>query len=185
MQEMLARRDGKALYSICSVVALNGGILPGMHKPTLMQHLMVTPIIRDILGSLINIQLVKTSISKVFGPDTKPTDEEIQEFYALITCNGGRALTTQNIQYMTERKQHKERWVSALQDFAKTRPFLLVDGPADPVSGRHLALAVQDQVDGSKVVFLDDAIGHWPQLEAPLETAAAFIGFHDELGTFR
>ena len=41
------------------------------------------------------------------------------------------------IQYMTERLQSKDRWVGAIQ---KSKvPRILINGPADPISGAHAA----------------------------------------------
>jgi pimeloyl-ACP methyl ester carboxylesterase len=51
-----------------------------------------------------------------------------------------------------------------------------MDGPADPLSGRHLAEAVMEQGKGAKVVILSDGIGHWPQMEAPREDHDGFFG---------
>jgi pimeloyl-ACP methyl ester carboxylesterase len=148
-----------------------------------MQNLMVTPIIGTILANFVTVNLFKKSISKVFGPDTKPSDEEVSELFCLTKCNGGFQLFTENIHYMTERKQHKERWEQALLEYASSsnNPFVLIDGPADPVSGRHLGEYAEQQ--GLKVVFLDAKVGHWPQLEAPDETMACFFAFHKDIGT--
>lgn len=101
-------------------------------------------------------------------------------------CNGGEALLKENIKYMTERQVFHDRWVDALKDYCRTSGgrFLLIDGPADPVSGLHLAKAVQEQVDGAKVVYLGDDIGHWPQVEAPEETLKTIMNFHEEIQTF-
>ena len=41
------------------------------------------------------------------------------------------------IQYMTERQDNKERWVGALQ--RSEVPRILINGPADPISGAHAA----------------------------------------------
>lgn len=41
------------------------------------------------------------------------------------------------IQYMTERLEGKERWVGAIQN--SEVPRILINGPADPISGRHAA----------------------------------------------
>lgn len=47
-------------------------------------------------------------------------------------CMHGR-----KIQYMTERLDNKERWVGALQ--RSEVPRILINGPADPISGAHAA----------------------------------------------
>ena len=184
VQEMLARQQ-LLCFSVSSVVMLNGGILPWCHRPTLIQRLLLVPCLNTILAQLVTISLFQKSISKVFGPDTTPTDSEIQEYYALVRCNGGDKLTTENIKYMQERQVYCERWVDALRRYvAEKSPFLLIDGPADPVSGRHLAEAVRTEIAGSRVELLGERIGHWPQVEAPSEMLDVFFEFHNEIKTF-
>ena len=85
---------------------------------------------------------------------------------------------------MSERQSFHDRWVDALKSFAANKPFRLIDGPADPVSGRHLAQAVEAEIPKAEVVYLGDDIGHWPQVEAPEETIKAFLEFHDKINTF-
>ena len=58
--------------------------------------------------------------------------------------NSGRALVDlyvsmcgRKIQYMTERVDNKERWVGAIQN--SEVPRILINGPADPISGAHAA----------------------------------------------
>jgi hypothetical protein len=82
---------------------------------------------------------------------------------------------TQNILYKTERKTRKERWVGALKEYAVSNHFLLINGPADSVSGQHLGEAVLERVEDSKVIFLHEDTGHRPQLEAPEATMKAFF----------
>ena len=86
---------------------------------------------------------------------------------------------TQNILYKTERKTRKERWVGALKEYAVSNHFLLINGPADSVSGQHLGEAVLERVEDSKVIFLHEDTGHRPQLEAPEATMKAFFEYHD------
>lgn len=198
MQEILARRENGCngdssnfnvwKQGIQSVVALNGGMFPGMHRPTMVQKLLVTPVIGYLLAMMsFSISTFQSSLNKVFGPDTKPSDEEVSELYALLLCNNGSELVSQNIRYMNERVQHKERWTGALERYARDdkQPFLFINGPADPVSGQHLAdYIVEVMQDTNIVIRLEDKIGHWPQLEAPKETMEALLNFHRELGSF-
>ena len=187
-QEILARLVEKRQglnYNILSLVALNGGILPGVHKPRLIQRALLWPVVGDAIAMLMNIRLASRSISKVFGPETQPSDQELQEFYFLMITNGGSKLVNKNIRYMEERVRHKSRWVGALDEYSKSKGFLLIDGPRDPISGRHLAEAVEKTITGSKVELLGDEIGHWPQLEAPEQLLQKFFKFHHEtLHTF-
>lgn len=79
---------------------------------------------------------------------------------------------------MDDRVQNKERYVGSLRHWSETHPVLVLIGPADPVSGRHLGLAMRDQVEHARVVFLDKDTGHWPQLEEPNGLLREFFNFH-------
>lgn len=182
-QEMLARcLDEKPCFRVESLVALNGGLLPGMHRPLLTQRLLLNPVLGPALAWFMSIHTFAASISKVFG--IKPSDEDVEEFYALVMRGDGRSIAHLNIRYMTDRVENKDRYESALKRWSdQTGAFLLIDGPCDPVSGRHLAEAVQRDVPKARVVYLADDVGHWPQLEAPRPLLDAFFAFHVERGT--
>lgn len=63
-------------------------------------------------------------------------------------------------------------------------PLQLVYGPEDPISGTPVAERFAQIVPDPDIVALD-GVGHYPQLEAPERTLAAFDAFHDRLGTPR
>lgn len=177
-QELLARFNlGQTDLHIRSICFLNGGLLPGEHRPRLIQHLLMTPIGR-LLGRLINERLFGRSFRAVFGPQTQPTPQEISQFWSLITHNQGQQIAHKVIRYMEEREVHKVRWIGALQ--GAQIPLRLVNGPADPVSGRHVAQAYRRVVPAADVVMLADHIGHYPQVEDPAGVLAAFWAFHGD-----
>lgn len=55
------------------------------------------------------------------------------------------------------------------------KPLRFINGPADPISGAHMAARWGDLVGHDSVVLLEPLIGHWPQLEAPAAVVAAFL----------
>ena len=55
----------------------------------------------------------------------------------------------------------------------------LIDGPCDPNSGRHMAERYAELVPDADVVFLDEDIGHWPQIEDPQGVLTHFLEFVD------
>lgn len=91
MQEMLGRvLDGdEAPFQVSSVVALNGGMLPGMHRPTVVQRALLNPCLGPIVKLFMNKHAFQRAISKVFGPKSKPSALDIEEFYHCIHVNGG------------------------------------------------------------------------------------------------
>jgi pimeloyl-ACP methyl ester carboxylesterase len=72
------------------------------------------------------------------------------------------------LHYLADRRRHRTRWVSALQQ--STVPLKLIDGGADPVSFKVM-------VPQAEAVCFPE-IGHYPQTEAPgrlLEELLPFI----------
>jgi pimeloyl-ACP methyl ester carboxylesterase len=59
-------------------------------------------------------------------------------------------------------------------------PLRFINGPEDPVSGRHMAERYRELVPNPDVVLLE-GIGHYPQLEAPEAVLAAFLAFVDRV----
>jgi len=179
-QELLARfeerkRTGTSGLDIRGVCLLNGGIIPGEHRPRVMQRLLISPL-GPLVVRLTNRRTFDRSFSEVFGPNTKPSAEELARFWELIENNGGRLILHKLIRYMTERMTNKERWVGVLRD--ATVPMRFINGPEDPVSGRHMAAMYQQIVPNPDVVLLE-GIGHYPQVEAPDETLTAVLAFFE------
>lgn len=174
-QELLARHNESVLsFSIKSICFLNGGLFPEQHRARPVQKLGLTP-----LGSLLGILLTRNKFQKtfdeIFGPDTKASDSEIDTHWMLINYNGGRSVLHKLLQYIPERKAMRTRWVGALQE--TSIPMRLIDGGADPVSGKHLYDYYLEQIPNPDAVLFED-IGHYPHTEAPERTLEAFLEFH-------
>ncbi len=167
-QEMLARwllrKDAPIqALEIQSITLLNGGIFPEMHYPRGIQKILASPIGILLAPFMGKPRLAKT-FRDIFGKNTQPTKEEIDEFWFLIAYKKGKYRIPKIIQYMHERVIHRERWVGALEQC--TLPLFHINGAADPISGRHTGEYFQKMIPQVKSFFLDD-IGHYPQVEAP------------------
>lgn len=181
-QEILARflekqKKNEDYLQVESICFLNGGLIPEMHRPRLIQKLLNSPI-GFLVSKLFNEKRFRISFSEVFGSSTKPSDKELREFWQLIVFNQGHLINHKLIHYINERKKYRDRWVNALIE--STIPLRLIDGPEDPVSGRHLAEKYKSIVPNADVVILEN-IGHYPQTESPnlvLEHFLAFIQHH-------
>jgi pimeloyl-ACP methyl ester carboxylesterase len=181
-QELLARheerraagRDGVHIRSVCF---LNGGLFPETHRARPIQRLLAGPL-GPLLGRLFSEKRFAKSFSAIFGRTTQPTPEELREFSHLVRFNDGPRIAHKLIGYMEERRRNRERWVGVL---ATTRvPLRLVNGPEDPVSGRHMAERYEEIVPSPDVVLLE-GIGHYPQFEAPDRVVDAYLEFLDGL----
>ncbi len=174
-QELLARQANQELTGECvSCCFLNGGLFPETHKALLIQKLLLGP-----LGPLINrftgFKQFASSFSRVFGEETKPTEQELKLFWQVINLNHGRHLFHNLITYMRDRRLHRERWLNALQQASV--PLALINGSVDPVSGAHLVDRYQElncRLDYLKQLH---AIGHYPQTEDPESVASAYLEF--------
>lgn len=164
-QELLARQlDGSGAGQWLSGCFLNGGLFPETHRALLTQKLLLSP-----LGPLVNsfngYSTFKKKFSSVFGPETQPDEQELEVFWQFINVNNGKHLFHNLITYIRDRKQHRERWVSALQQ--ATMPLGLINGSVDPVSGSHMVARYQEL--DCRLDYLGEmaTIGHYPQVEAP------------------
>ena len=178
-QELLVRdSEGRLNFEIASICFLNGALFPETHRPIFAQKLLISPL-GAILGRLIPDAVFKRNLSKVFGPDTKPTESELDDFVTLFKYNNGKRIAHRLIRYMTERAKYRERWVGPLQQM--TQPFRFINGLADPVSGLHLVERFREIVPQQKDIVELSEIGHFPHLECPDAVAAEYLAFRDRI----
>jgi len=179
-QELLARQHDHALsFAIKSLCFLNGGLFPEQHRARLLQKFGLTPL-GPILGMLLSRDRLRKSFDEIFGPNTKASNEEIDMHWAMISANNGDRVLHKLLQYIPERKAHRERWVGAIKN--AVIPTRLIDGGADPVSGKHLYDYYLTMVDKADAILLPD-IGHYPHTESTQEVLDAFFDFHRNAGT--
>ncbi|MFE8070219.1 alpha/beta hydrolase [Marinobacteraceae bacterium S3BR75-40.1] len=163
-QELLAReQEGTLECKIASVCFLNGALFPEMHRPMLIQKLLVSPV-GGLVSRGITRQVFEFNLTRIFGPDTRPSREDLEDFWQLLIFNNGRGILHRLIRYMEERRCHRNRWVSALQ--RARQPLQLISGQADPVSGQPMADRYAALLPGADLQRLDH-IGHYPHFEAP------------------
>ena len=168
-QELLARQqDCTGSFGLSKMVFLNGGIFPDQHRPVLMQKIGVSPF-GFLLGLLINRESFGRSFSQVFGPNTQPTPEELDDFWSFISHNSGNRIMHKLLHYIADRRTHKARWEAALR--GAENKIGLINGALDPVSGRHAYDKWREVVPDARHHLLP-TIGHYPQVEAPDEVAA-------------
>jgi len=173
-QELLARQlEGSGARGLGRMAFLNGGLFPEQHRPVFLQRLGVSPL-GFVVGRLMNRQRFGKSFSAVFGKDTQPSPEELDDRWRLISTNNGHRIVHKLLHYIEERREHRERWVSVLQK--TTLPLKLINGGADPVSGRHLYDYFREMVPGAEAVCFPE-IGHYPHTEAPEQVLDALNDF--------
>jgi pimeloyl-ACP methyl ester carboxylesterase len=172
-QELLARDQERKQARIQSCCLLNGGLFPETHRPTRTQQLLLGPF-GFMVSRLMNLRRFSESFSILFPPSTRPRASELEELFSLIRYNNGSRITHKLIHYIMERRQYRERWLSALQQAGC--PLRLIDGVSDPVSGIHMVERYRELIPRPDVVTLEDC-GHYPQWERPEEVLRNYIEF--------
>lgn len=175
-QELVARfndrqKKGEEGLQITRLCLLNGGLFPETHRPLLVQKLLMSPI-GFMAARLFNRKKLGKNFKRIFGPNTQPTERELDDFWTLIEGKGGRYVFHLLIRYMSERERYRERWVRALQH--TTISIRLINGLADPISGAHMVKRYKELIPSPDVVELE-GIGHFPLIEAPSEVLKYFL----------
>lgn len=175
-QELLARAGEKRLdFTIETICLMNGALFPETHRPILAQKLLLSPI-GFLFGRLISDAKFKQSLASVFGKNTQPNDEEMNEFIEAFKFNGGQKIAYKLICYMREREKYRERWVGALEQMSQ--PFRFINGSADRVSGAHLVKRFRQIVPHQTDIIELSDVGHFPHFEVPETVLVNFFEFH-------
>lgn len=169
-QELLARDPQR----ITSMVWLNGGLFPDLHRPTSGQKLLRSPI-GPIVARLFNEDRFAAAIREILGRQV--SDEAMHEMWLSMSARKGVRTSPRVLRYMDERREYADRWRAAIADYAGPQLFLW--GPVDPVSGAHVVPRIREVAPGAEVVVLDEppAVGHYPQVEAPELVGPLIAGF--------
>ena len=163
-QELLARHnEGSLPFNIQSLNLLNGGLFAESHRPVLIQKLLLSPL-GGLIVRLMGRSALAKNLKKVFGKQSQPSEQQIDEFWQLITTNKGQLVMHRLIYYIKERQIYRTRWVEALQQ--ASIPIRFTCGLDDPISGAHMVERYQQLIPNSDVVSLKN-VGHYPQVEAP------------------
>jgi pimeloyl-ACP methyl ester carboxylesterase len=169
----LAREQDKA-PRILSVAFLNGGLFPEAHQPRLIQSLLASPA-GFLLVPFMSKSTLRRTFNRIFGPDYHLSESEIDSFWQLLQYHRGKRCIPALLRYMEERVEQRHRWVPPLLD--SPYPIRLINGPEDPISGRHLAEHYANLRPDADIVYIK-GVGHYPQIEAPEAVLDAFLDFH-------
>ncbi len=178
-QELLARQlEGTGSGTWLSCCLLNGGLFSETHRALLTQKLLLSPL-GKFLNRLTGYSKFSKNFSWVFGPQSKPSEQDLENFWWLINVNNGKHIFHNLITYMRDRIEHRERWVSALQK--STIPLAVINGSVDPVSGAHMVARYKELHCRLDYLAQLSVIGHYPQVEAPKEVYSHYQHFIDLL----
>jgi pimeloyl-ACP methyl ester carboxylesterase len=176
-QELLARHyEGR--FEMASCVFLNGGLFPETHRLALVQKLLLSPL-GWMIGRAFGRSALSDSFGQIFGPDTRPSESALDDFWSLINCNDGTRILHKLIAYVPQRRRLRDRWVGAMQ--RGEVPLRVIDGEVDPISGAHMVERYQQLMPHADTVLLAN-IGHYPQIEAPVQVLRHYQAFRDRVG---
>ena len=164
-QELLRR--GAA--PVTSVVFLNGGIYPKLHRPTDGQLALLGPQ-GDELATLITEEIWTAALAGTFGERHPLTPGQAGDLWRAFSRDGGQLLAAALLHYIADRAVDGEAWIDAMEHAAV--PIAFIWGPSDPVSGAHMIDEVERRMPDAAITRLD-GIGHWPPLEDPDGVVAA------------
>ncbi|WLH72896.1 alpha/beta hydrolase [Pseudomonas fluorescens] len=176
-QELLARHY-ECRFAMASCVFLNGGLFPETHRPALVQKLLLSPI-GWMIGRAFGRNALSDSFGQIFGPNTRPSESALDDFWSLISCNDGPRILHKLIAYIPQRRRLRERWVAAMQRDGV--PMRVIDGEVDPISGAHMVERYHQLVPNADSVLLAN-IGHYPQIEAPVLVLKHYLEFRERMG---
>ncbi|XP_073437079.1 mesoderm-specific transcript homolog protein [Dendrobates tinctorius] len=178
-QELIYRYENRRQghLNIGSLCLSNGGIFPENYYPRLIQKLLKDGgILSPVITRLMNFYFFSKGIGEVFGPYTKPSESEYWDMWTSLRTNDGNLVVDSILQYINQRKKHRERWVGALINTSV--PLHLIYGPLDPVNPHPEFLdKYKKLIPKSTFTVLDDHISHYPQLEDPTGFLNAYLNF--------
>lgn len=164
-QELLARRNAGGLTTqVESVVFLNGGVYPGLHRPLRIQHLLGSRVLGPVVNLFVNQETFRRNFAGIFSRKHPVSDAELSEHWKAIVRHDGLRNYHRLIRYMHERTAHCERWTGEME--SSSVPLRFVWGVEDPIAGRPMAAHIRQRLPQAGFVALE-GVGHYPQLEVP------------------
>lgn len=180
-QELLARQhEGTSSVKWLSCIFLNGGLFPERHHPRTIQKLLLSPL-GGLVARLTSESTYNRNMRNIFSPSHPPSEKFLKDTWQLLIADSGKDMIPRLIQYMNERKIHRQRWVGVLEE--TSIPLRLINGALDPVSGKHAAERYQELIPKPDVFMLDD-VGHYPHVETPqrvLDSMGEFYQRHFQI----
>ncbi len=171
-EELLARRAGGALTSELSAVhLLNGGLYPELHRPLPTQTALLDPELGPQLSAAITRELFIDGLTATFAESFDRAGDSAEMWQGMSRDDGQRIIHLL-VRYITDRAEHGERWVAALE--GTEVPLAFVWGMLDPISGAHMAERIRERLPAAPFLALDD-VAHWPTLEAPDRVISAVL----------
>ncbi len=178
--ELLARQNNLQHKQFISATFLGSSLYEDAQTPTLVQRVLSTPL-GPFLVRAMGKDILLRSFAGLFGPHTKPTPQQLNTAWHLISHDSGVRCLPAVLTYFNERKLYKEKWAAALAD--TTIPLALIRGTADPVVHKKAVNRFKALQKANSLTFELPGIGHYPHIESPHETLDAWQYFIEKCST--
>lgn len=170
--ELAHRQNAGTLpFEIAAIVLTNGSIFIDLARLTRGQRLTLRLPARATPVSL-PLFVLRRSLGESFTVTAPPPPGAVDSLIALIRHRHGDRLMPKLIRYITERRQHQDRWTAGFVDFAG--PLTLLWGAQDPIAVPAMVERMRTLRPDIAVEFFDE-LGHWPSLEDPSRLTAALV----------
>lgn len=170
--ELMARRErGLLAFKVSSLLLMNGSVHIEMAHLTPSQKVLLTPA-GHLFAQVSSRTIFRLQLQKILSRPLP--DEELDAMWALMVYRDGKNRLAKIIGYLRERSRFRERWIGPLTRL--DMPVTILWGREDPVAVAAIAETLAAEIPGAKLIWLD-GIGHYPQLEAPEQVAAAINSF--------
>jgi len=177
--EIIARaNEGSLPLNFQSAILGNGSILIDMAKLQLIQKLLRNQTIGPLVSKLSTKWLFEHSMNKLWSDKSKIENNDFDNLWKMIQFKDGMNRASQISQYLRERVQFKDRWISALQQ--SEIPIHFVWGEDDPIAILDMAETLHQLVPKSTLTTLSN-VGHYPMLEAPKRWSSAVLTVSNNL----
>ena len=172
--EILARRNlGHEPVKLHSLTLCNGSMHIEMANLRLIQKLLNTPRVGEVIARVASERLFRRNIRKLFVDSSGVSDDELRGMFTLMMGDGGRAVAPEIIHYLDERHKFWHRWIGALRA-TKDLPVHIVWARQDPIAVEQMAHVLHGEISTSDLQLLDNA-GHFPMIEVPGRWAEAVL----------
>ena len=179
-KELLARHEeGRLRTRLRGVVLLNGILYEELHRPLLIQRLLLNPVSGPLVTRLVRERDFARSFASVFSREHPIDPAESHQHWRAVSRRDGTRIYDRLIQYIGDGRRHAPRWRAALH--GTSVPCRFVWGLQDPVTGPPMITELRRNLPRAQVLELG-SVGHYPQLEAPDEVARAVVDLAATLG---
>jgi len=172
-QELLKRQTaGELKFNIEKVIFLNGGIYHRLHRPSIVQQILLMPVIGAMVARSMTLAMFEKALGKIFTGKFKLSKNEASELWQGVARNGGQNISHKLLHYIAERKENGDVWEGAMEN--SEVPYVLVWGMLDPISGKHMLDYAKTRLSAAQIIELPD-VAHYPQIEDPDSVAQAIL----------